>query len=61
MSEERSTQKPSPAARHVAEKIRDAIRVGRTVDVFGRKRLTGVVLDLEMAEAFVRDVDDGTK
>lgn len=44
--------------RHVAEKIRDAIRAGLTVDVFGRKRLTGVVLDLEAAEEFARETEE---
>lgn len=48
----------SSVFRHVAEKIRNAIRAGATVDVFGRKRLTGVVLDLEMAEEFVKEFGD---
>lgn len=48
----------SPAVRHVAEKVRNAIRAGMTIDVFGAKRLTGVVLDLEAAEEFVKEVEE---
>jgi hypothetical protein len=47
----------SDAARHVAEKIRQAMNRGgvNQISVFGRRRLT-VVLDLEMAEAFVGEM-----
>jgi hypothetical protein len=51
-----STQ--SPAARHVAEKIRQAMYRGgvNQISAFGRKRIT-VVLDLEAAETFVGEME----
>jgi hypothetical protein len=51
-----STQ--SPATRHVAEKIRQAMYRGgvNQINAFGRKRIT-VVLDLEAAEAFAEEMD----